>query len=275
MTDLFLWQVECTRRGYLAVKDREGRLRYVCDRNHNPTRRPCDPGDPGHSGSLPAQCMLNKRRPPMTSNILKFRTIAVATDLSDPASAALRYAQAMARMYQSILVVVHVIDPLAYAFPEGAPSVLAANQSAVAELRKIEEETSCAGHSRSFGHGEWDRLRSHLGGLEGAPCRSAGIGNPRQRRQPDGSALGTVARQLLARSRCPILTVSPDAAKSLPWAGCWGRVLAATDFSPASIRALRCAHQVALRQLIVLHAPECREKRGRVPGAIAFSRTLQ
>jgi nucleotide-binding universal stress UspA family protein len=82
-------------------------------------------------------------------------------------------------------------------------------------------------------------------------------------------ALGTVARQLLARSRCPIMTISPDALSSLPWAGCWRRVLAATDFSPASVRALQCAHQVALRQLVLLHVrqgehgPEdarCRER---------------
>jgi nucleotide-binding universal stress UspA family protein len=30
----------------------------------------------------------------------------------------------------------------------------------------------------------------------------------------------------------------------------------ATDFSPASIRALRCTHQVALRQLILLHVSD-------------------
>jgi nucleotide-binding universal stress UspA family protein len=49
------------------------------------------------------------------------------------------------------------------------------------------------------------------------------------------------------------MTVSPDALSSLPWAGCWRHVLAATDFSPASLRALQCAHQVALRQLVLLH----------------------
>ena len=48
----------------------------------------------------------------MNHDILKFRTIAVATDLSDPASAALRYAQTMARMHPSRLVLVHVIDRL-------------------------------------------------------------------------------------------------------------------------------------------------------------------
>ena len=62
--------------------------------------------------------------------------------------------RSMARMYPSTLVVVHVIDPLAYAFPEGAPLFLAANQAAAAELKKIEEETMCARHSGSFGNGK-------------------------------------------------------------------------------------------------------------------------
>ena len=51
----------------------------------------------------------------------------------------------MARTYQSTLVIVHVIDPLAYAFPDGAPSLLAANAAAGAELKRIEEETSALG----------------------------------------------------------------------------------------------------------------------------------
>jgi nucleotide-binding universal stress UspA family protein len=197
----------------------------------------------------------------MTSNILKFRTIAVATDLSDPASAALRYAQAMARMYKAILVVVHVIDPLAYAFPEGAPRYVTANQSAIAELRKIEEETSALGipiHSVIESGIVCDRI---LQALKDYNADLLVLGT-RAKGEAGRVALGTVARQLLAKSRCPILTVSPEAAKSLPWAGCWGRVLAATDFSPASIRALRCAHQVALRQLIVLHVPECAKEAG-------------
>ena len=39
-------------------------------------------------------------------------------------------------------------------------------------------------------------------------------------------------------------------------------MLAATDFSPASVRAIRCAHQLALRQLIVSHAPDCLRESG-------------
>jgi nucleotide-binding universal stress UspA family protein len=191
----------------------------------------------------------------MNQHILKFRTIAVATDLSDPASAALRYAQQMARMYQSTLVVVHVIDPLAYAFPEGAPLLLAANRAAAAELKKIEEETSALGipvHSVIESGIVCDRISQAAQDYH-ADLLVLGT---RAKTEAGRVALGTVARQLLARSSCPILTISPDAVKSLPWAGCWGRVLAATDFSPASIRALQCAHQVALRQLILLHVPE-------------------
>jgi nucleotide-binding universal stress UspA family protein len=191
----------------------------------------------------------------MNQHILKFKTIAVATDLSDPASPSLRYAQEMALMYQSTLVVIHVIDPLAYAFPEGMPLLLAANQAAVAELKKIEQKTRELGipvHSVVESGIVCDRISQavkdyHVDLL---------VLGTRAKTEAGRVALGTVARQLLARSNCPILTISPDAVKTLPWAGCWGRILAATDFSPASIRALQCAHQVALRQLILLHVPE-------------------
>lgn len=191
----------------------------------------------------------------MNLNILKFRTILVATDLNYPASEALRYAQVMAQMYQATLVVVHVIDPLAYAFPEGAPLFLAANQAAVAELKKIEDETMALGvpiHSVMESGSVCDRI---LQTMKDHNADLLVLGT-RAKTEAGRVALGTVARQLLARSRCPILTISPDAAKSLPWAGCWGRVLAATDFSPASVRALQCAHQLALRQLVLLHVPE-------------------
>jgi nucleotide-binding universal stress UspA family protein len=181
----------------------------------------------------------------MNHDILKFRTIAVATDLSDPASAALRYAQTMARMYPSRLVIVHVVDPLR----------LPANHAAAAELKKIEEETRALGipvHSVIERGIVCDRIWRAVNDYDADLL----ILGTRARSETGRVALGTVARQLLAGSRCPILTVSPDAAKSLPWACCWVRVLAATDFSPASIRALRCADQVALRQLILLHVPE-------------------
>jgi nucleotide-binding universal stress UspA family protein len=191
-----------------------------------------------------------------TMNSLNFKTIAVATDLSDTACSALRYAQAMARMYESTLVLVHVIDPLAYAFPNGAPALLAANDLASAELKRVEEETIALGipvHSVIESGIVCERI---LQAVSDHHAELLVLGT-RAKTEAGRVALGTVARQLLAKSRCPILTIPPDAVHSLPWAGCWLRVLAATDFSPASIRALRCAHQVALRQLILVHVSEC------------------
>jgi nucleotide-binding universal stress UspA family protein len=190
----------------------------------------------------------------MSPNTLQFKTIAVAIDLTESASPALRYAQAMARMYDSTLVLVHVIDPLAYAFPNGAPSLLRANTAAAAELKRIEEETSALGipvHSVIESGIVCERI---LQAMNEHHAELLLLGT-RAKTEAGRLALGTVARQLLARSRCPIMTISPDALNSLPWAGCWRRVVAATDFSPASIRALQCAHQVALRQLILLHVP--------------------
>jgi nucleotide-binding universal stress UspA family protein len=188
----------------------------------------------------------------MNPDTLHFKTIAVAIDLTESASPALRYAQTMARMYDSALVLVHVIDPLAYAFPNGAPSLLSANTAAAAELKKIEEETSALGipvHSVIESGIVCERIL-HAMSEHHADLLLLGT---RAKTEAGRVALGTVARQLLARSRCPIMTISPDALNSLPWAGCWRRVLAATDFSPASVRALHCAHQLALRQLVLLH----------------------
>jgi nucleotide-binding universal stress UspA family protein len=218
--------------------------------------------DPHHCGSLNAEASCIQEKRAMNDNLLKFKTIAVATDLSHPASEALRYAQIMAQMYRSTLVVIHVIDPLAYAFPEGAPLFLAANQAAASELKRIEEETSLLGipvHSVIESGTACERI---LQAVNDDHVDLLILGT-RAKTEAGRLALGTVARQLLAKSRCPIMTISPDATKTLPWAACWGRVLAATDFSPASIRAVHCAHQIALRQLVLLHVNEG----GRQPGA--------
>ncbi len=188
----------------------------------------------------------------MNSGTLNFKTIAVALDLTGSAPPALRYAQAMARMYDSTLVLVHVIDPLAYAFPNGAPSLLRANAAAAEELKKMEEDTSALGipvHSVIESGLVCERI---LRAMSEHRADLLLLGT-RAKTEAGRAALGTIARQLLAKCGRPIMTVSPDALSSLPWAGCWRHVLAATDFSPASIRALQCAHQVALRELVLLH----------------------
>jgi nucleotide-binding universal stress UspA family protein len=207
----------------------------------------------------------------MQNGNLKFKTIVVATDLRYAASSALRYAQCIARIHGSTLVVVHVIDPIAYAFPHGAPAFQAADQAAFEELKRIEEETSRLGipvHSIMETGTVCERILQAIEDHNGDLL----VLGTRGKTAAGRVALGTVARQLLARASCPIMTVSPEADATLPWVGCWRRVLAATDFSPASIAGLRCAHQVALRQLIALHVSNCQETRecSRCQGRLRF-----
>jgi len=186
-------------------------------------------------------------------NRLQFNTILVATDLSEAGSTALHYAQAIALMHKSVLVVVHVIDPVSYAFPEGVPASATADQAARDELQKIEEETRRHGipiHSMVETGVVYERIlqaiRDHNADLLVVGTRArTGIGR---------AALGTVARRLLAKAGCPVLTVPPEADAQLHWAGRWRHVLVATDFSDASLSALGHAQRIADEQLIVLHA---------------------
>jgi len=196
----------------------------------------------------------------MQTNKLKFGTIVVATDLSGAASTAVRYAQAIARLYESTLVIVHAIDPVGYAFPDGAPEFAAADHAAREELRRIEEETRLEGipvHSVMETGVIYERilqatLDHHADLLVLGTRAKSGIGR---------AALGTIARQLLARATCPVLTVPPDAEAHMPWAGRWRYVLVATDFSDASLLALGCAHRIAHAQLVTLHIPtSCSER---------------
>jgi nucleotide-binding universal stress UspA family protein len=151
---------------------------------------------------------------------------------------------------------VHVIDPVGYAFPAGAPDFLAADQAARDELGRIEEETRREGipiHSVVETGVIYERILQaafdHKADLLVLGTRAkTGIGR---------AALGTVARQLLAKAPCPVLTVSPDANPYLPWAGRWRHVLIATDFSAASLSALKCAHRIAHEELVTLHVPRC------------------
>src|SRR5580693_7823362 len=69
-----------------------------------------------------------------------FKTIVAATDFSEESSAALRCAQAIARRQRAMLLLIHVIDPVGYAFPEGTPAALRRDAAAREELARIEAE---------------------------------------------------------------------------------------------------------------------------------------
>jgi nucleotide-binding universal stress UspA family protein len=140
------------------------------------------------------------------------------------------------------------------------PSFEQADRAARDELQKIEQETRLLGipvHSVMESGVVCERIleavKDHDGDLLVLGTRGT--------TQAGRAALGTIARQLLARANCPILTVPPDAKAAIPWAGQWRQVVAAVDFSPVSVSALLCAHQIATKQLIVVHASRCHNEK--------------
>jgi nucleotide-binding universal stress UspA family protein len=185
-----------------------------------------------------------------------FRTIVVATDFTEESSAALRCARAIARNQHAMLLLVHVIDPVGYAFPGGTPAGLDHDAAAREEMARIEAEVRRQGiavHSRVETGIVCERillsLKDHSAALLVLGTKAiTGAGR---------AALGVVTRELLAHSPCPILTVAPDTSKKPREFKRWNNVLVATDFSAASLSALHYAQRVAGNHLIVIHSARC------------------
>lgn len=210
---------------------------------------------------MPASRGLNPRQERKTTWLhaakqFPFKTIVAAIDFTEESSAALRCAQELARLQHAMLLLIHVIDPVGYAFPTGAPDEVEHDKLARAELARIEAEVKEQGiavHSRVETGVVCERillsLRDHKAALLVLGTKAiTGAGR---------AALGLVTRQLLAHSPCPILTVAPDDKKSPRSFGHWNNVLAATDFSAPSLSALHYAQRVASGHLIVLHSARC------------------
>ncbi|MGC8550714.1 MAG: universal stress protein [Acidobacteriaceae bacterium] len=187
-----------------------------------------------------------------------FDTIVVATDLSEASSSALRYAQAVAQVHGARIMITHVIDPVGYAFAGGVPIALGEDKAAMEEIHRMEEETRRKGipvHSRVETGVICDRI---LQSVIDARADLVILGT-RASTGAGRAALGTVARQILARTPCPVLTVPRGAERHIPRGGRWQRVVIATDFSVASLEALAYAHRCAFNQLAVVHAEPCRD----------------
>lgn len=188
-----------------------------------------------------------------------FETIVVATDFSEKASFTLHYAQAIALRHGARLVLVHVIDPIGYAFPTGMPASIGADQAAREELHRIEEEVSRQGIPIHSVVETGDICELILETIQDYNGKLLVLGT-RGKTAAGRAALGAIARQLLAKAPCPILTVTPGVESVLSQAGQWRTVLLATDFSSPSLAALSSAHCIANAQLLVLHSAQSKNE---------------
>lgn len=136
----------------------------------------------------------------------QFKTVLVAANLSYSGSSALRYARSIAQAYKATLVIVHCIDPVSYAFPDGVPEAVLADPLAREELMKIEQETSKQAfppHSALEQETVYERL---IGAAQDCRADLLVLGT-RATTVLGRLALGSVAMHLLAHAPCPVLCV--------------------------------------------------------------------
>jgi len=185
---------------------------------------------------------------------LSFKNILLATDFSDASERAFDYAIAIARLHGSKIYLVHVIPPDSTSVIPPPPSDWMRHEAeremeslaSRRELKPIAHETVLRTGSA------WSVLSAviHQQNIDLVVLGTHGRGGLKK------LVLGSVAEEVVRRVRCPVITVGPHIDIPLSTAGEFHRILFATDFHPASAKALEYALRLANQfraKLILLH----------------------
>jgi len=185
---------------------------------------------------------------------VSFKNILLATDFSDASEKALNYAMAIARLHGSKIYLVHVLPPDSTSVIPPPPSDWVRHEAeremetlaSRSELKQIAHETLLRTGS------VWKVLSAliHQQNIELVVLGTHGRGGLKK------LVLGSVAEEVVRRVGCPVITVGPHIDTRLSTAGELHRILFATDFHPASAKALEYALLLANQfqaKLILLH----------------------
>ncbi|MCI0352117.1 MAG: universal stress protein [Acidobacteriales bacterium] len=197
---------------------------------------------------------------------VSFKNILFATDFSIHSSAALVYAMAIARRFESTIHAVHVISPGAYAGVPAeavAPSYDAVMQAAKAQMRETELRMAPVQHRTAICEGD---LWENISGILQEEEIDLIVMGTRGRTGLSRMLMGSVAEQIYRRATCPVLTVGPHASFCVPDEIELKKIVYATDFSPAAMAAVPYAlslaqeHEACLTLLQVVESSpnECR-----------------
>ncbi len=216
---------------------------------------------------------------------ISLKNILFATDFSEASQAALSYAAAIARRYDSQLHIAHIMSPTSYIIPSqpGDPVTLdSIHEAALADAR--ERMQTLALHLKNIPHhtyvreGEvWESLsdiiRTHEIDLM--------VLGTHGRTGVEKLVLGSKAEEILRQATCPVLTIGPkiggrakliateNEGKDLaPVEISLRQIVYATDFSPESLAAAPFATSLAQEfqtKLTLLHVIEKYEDIGRRP----------
>jgi nucleotide-binding universal stress UspA family protein len=186
---------------------------------------------------------------------LTFKHILIATDFSPASEETTACALAMARRYHSQVTVVHALAPtVRESVPLDSPRELDGERiRAEQQMAMLAEKTEKMGVSSRFrierGH-VWDILSPLIQGndVDLLVVGTHGRGTFKK------MALGSVAEEVLRRAECPVLTIGPNVANAD--SSVLRRILFATDFGPASVKAFPYALSLAQSQsakLVFVH----------------------
>ena len=213
---------------------------------------------------------------------VRLRTLLWATDFSSSSEAALQYATAIARRYDSQIYMAHVIRPDSYQLvpPEAAGAALE-------QTRRYAEqqmgEMLISGRLHGIAHqvllGEGD-LWGVLSGMLAEHAVDLVVVGTHGRTGVRKLVLGSAAEEIFRLASCPVMTVGPKAAREVPEETELQHILYATDFTPAAERAASYAcslaqeHQARLTMLHVVEETQRASAQNRTLLNSFFSRRL-
>ena len=200
---------------------------------------------------------------------LKLKRILWTTDFSSASQASLPHAIALARRYESMVYLAHVVVPHPYPMvsPEAAPYIEDLRRGSSSRLTTMAESAELQGipHEVLLGHGE---VAEEVNAMVREHQIDLLVLTTHGRRGLRRFLLGSVAEEIWRTAECPVLTVGPRALDHPAGEIALRQILYPTDLSAESFSAAPFALSFALEygsRLTVLHV---------VPAAIRTSAQL-
>lgn len=178
------------------------------------------------------------------------------TDFSEPSEAALPFATAMARRYGARIHALHVLLPVPtiYTGPETiADQIAAEDEIAESYMKRLDSWLKGVPHETIIERNSaiWPALKEEIKSTKADMI----VLGTRGRTGAQKFLLGSVAEEILRRSRVPVLTIGPSAGAGSADVAHFHRILFATDFSAqataAAPYALSMAQEHQARLLLV------------------------
>lgn len=208
----------------------------------------------------------------------QLQAILFATDFSAASLAALPFAAAIARTFNSRIHLLHLLMPETYQFlpPESMPVVMESiDEDALKRMLQLRSSEVLKGLKLGSAEVTKGELGALLRRIEERKIDLLVIGT-HGRRGFQRLLLGSIAEEIVRRARCPVLTVGPHA--QFPKSGDFHpkHVVFATDATPDSFRALPYAVLFAKREcsdIAMVHVLPGGDKRR--PEAEAFAALMR